>query len=143
MQALNKASSWLHVGDTSQIIVSINPKIDVTIKRLEKDFFDGNFKQAIDDLNSLIKDNDGETLKSVKYQLLLLRASFLMQFRKLDEFEELLSHIEAEYSSFIEIKFKELKLTLMSFKKDENFFEFSKQRNHSPPNPNRNISPTS
>ncbi len=114
-------------GSKQSNAILINPKIDVIIKRIEKDFSDGNFKQAIDDLNSLIKDNDGEALKQVKYQLLLLRASFLMQFRKLDEFEELLSHIEVEYNSFIEGKLKELKLTLMAFKKDENFFVLSKQ----------------
>lgn len=128
MQAINKIISILHLGNNSQTIyVSTNPDIDVTIRRVEKDFFYGNFKQAIDDLNDLIESNNGDALKPVKYQLLLLRASFLMQFRKLDEFESLLLHIEKEYSSFIEIKFKELKLTLMSFKKDENFFEFSKQ----------------
>ena len=48
----------------------INPKINVSIKRIEKDLFDGNFKQAINDLDSLIKDNSSETLKIVKYQLL-------------------------------------------------------------------------
>lgn len=132
---LNKISNFLQFGSNIQTnIISINPKIDVTIRRIEKDFFDGNFKQAIDDLNSLINDNSSEALKSVKYQLLLLKASFLMQFRKMDEFEELIELIEKEYKDFIEIKFKELKLTLMAFHKDENFFDFSKQLRVETPN---------
>lgn len=135
IQAANTTSSLFTFGDTSQVInISINPNIDVSIKRIEKDFFDGNFKQAIDDLNALIKDNDGDALKAVKYQLLLLKASFLVQFRKIDEFEELLAYIEERYKSFIELKFKELKLTLMTFKKDENFFEFSKELRLETPN---------
>jgi len=114
--------------------ISINPKIGVSIKRIKKDFFDGNFKQAIDDLDSLITDNSNESLKSVKYELFLIKASFLMQLMKIDEFEELIELIEKEYKSFIEIKFKEFKLTLMAFNKNEAFFEFSKQLRIETPN---------
>lgn len=123
--------------DSSQNI-TINPKIDVSIRRIEKDFFDGNFRQAVEDLNDLIKDNSSEALKSVKYQLLLLKASFLMQFRKIDEFEELIELIENKYSNELKsdngTKFEELKLTLMAFNKDEEFFEFSKQIRRDTPN---------
>lgn len=132
---LNKISTLFQFGNNTQTnIISINPKIDVTIRRVEKDFFDGNFKQAIDDLDALIADNSNEALKSVKYQLLLLKASFLLQFRKMDQFEKLIELIEKEYRTFIEIKFKELKLTLMALHNDEFFFEFSKQIRIETPN---------
>jgi hypothetical protein len=131
----NKISTFFQFGSNTQTnIISINPRIDVTIKRIEKDFFDGNFKQAIDDLDSLITDSSNEALKSVKYQLLILKANFLMQFRQINEFQELLEHIEKEYKNFIEIKFKELTLTLMAFNKNQEFFEFSKQLRIETPN---------
>ncbi|MCK5293772.1 MAG: hypothetical protein KAJ49_03900, partial [Arcobacteraceae bacterium] len=116
----------------------INPKINVSIKRIEKDLFDGNFKQAINDLDSLIKDNSSETLKIVKYQLLLLKISFLLQFRKMDEFEELIKLIENKYNNEIKsdnsTKFQEFKLTLMAFNRNEDFFAVSKQLRIDTPN---------
>lgn len=131
----NIIKNILQIGNNTQTNnISINPKIDVSIRRIEKDFFDGNFKQAIDDLNSLITDNSDESLKSVKYQLLLLKANFLMQFRQMNEFQELIEFIEKEYKNFIEIKFKEFKLTLMAFNKNQEFFEFSKQLRIETPN---------
>ncbi len=131
----NSIKSWIQIGNNNQTnIISINPKIDVTIKRIEKDFFDGNFKQSTEDLDSLINDNSNEALKSVKYQLLILKASFLMQFRKRNEFQELIEFIEKEYKNFIEIKFKELKLTLMAFNKNQEFFDSSKQLRIETPN---------
>lgn len=135
MQIFNSIKNLIQFGNNTQINnISINSKIDTSIKRIKKDFFDGNFKQAIDDLDSLITDNNNESLKSVKYQLLLLKASFLMQFRKFDESEELIELIEKEYKNFIEIKFKEFKLTLMALNKNEGFFEFSKKLRIETPN---------
>lgn len=131
----NSIKSWIQIGNNNQTnIISINPKIDVTIKRIEKDFFNGNFKQSIEDLGSLIIDNSSESLKSVKYQLLILKASFLMQFRQINEFQELIELIEKDYKNFIEIKFKELKLTLMAFNKNQEFFEFSEKLRIETPN---------
>ena len=65
------------------------------------------FKQAIDNLDSLITDNSSETRKAIKYQLLFLRADFLVQFRKMNEFKEIIELIETEYKDYIKIKFKE------------------------------------
>jgi len=131
----NSIRNYIQFGNNTQTNnILVNPKIDTSIKRIEKDFFDGNFKQAIDDLDSLITDNNNESLKSVKYQLLLLKASYLMQFSKMDEFQEIIEFIETEYKNFIEIKFKEFKLTLMAFNKNEEFFEFSKQLRLETPN---------
>lgn len=113
---------------------SINPKIDVTLKSIKKDFSVGNFKQAVEDLDELIRDNSSEALKSVKYQLLLIKANFLMQFRKIGEFQELIEHIETEYKTFIDTKFKELKLTLFALTNNQKFFELSKQLRLEAPN---------
>lgn len=135
IQMFNSIKNLIQFGNNTQTNnISINPKIDVSIRRVEKDFFDGNFKQAVDDLESLIADNSSEGLKSVKYQLLVLKASYLMQFRQMNEFKELIELIEKEYKNFIEIKFKELKLTLMAFNKNKEFFEFSKQLRIETPN---------
>jgi len=110
-------------------ITSINPKIDTTIQIIKKNFFDGSFKEAIDNLNSLIEENSAETLKSIKYQLLILKADFFLNLRKIEEFKKLLLHIETEYQSELQqdnnIKFKELKLTLLSLEKHKNFFDFA------------------
>ncbi|WP_323659401.1 hypothetical protein [Aliarcobacter butzleri] len=131
----NSIKNFIQFGNNTQTNnISINPKINTSIKRIEKDFFDGNFKQAIDDLDSLIADNNNEALKSVKYQLLILKASFLMQFRQINEFQELIELIEKEYKNFIEIKFKELRLTLMAFNKNQEFFDYSKQLRIETPN---------
>lgn len=125
---LNSIFNLFHIGNTTQTnTISINPKIDVTLERIEKDFSDGNFKQAVEDLDELIKDNSSEALKSIKYQLLLIKANFLMQFRKIDEFQEFIEYIEKEYKTFVNHKFKELKLTLFALTNNEKFFELSKQ----------------
>ncbi len=136
MQMLNSIFNLFHIGNTTQTnIISINPIIDdVTLKRIEKDFFDGNFKQAVEDLDKLITKNNSEALKSVKYQLLLIKANFLMQFRKIDEFQEIIEHIEKEYKTFIDTKFKELKLTLFALTNNQEFFELSKQVRLETPN---------
>lgn len=135
MQLLNSIFNLFHIGNTTQTnIISTNPKIDVILRRIEKDFFDGNFKQAVEDLDELIRDNSSEALKSVKYQLLLIKANFLMQFRKIDEFQEFIEHIEKEYKTFINAKFIELNLNLMSLSKNEDFFVLAKQLRLETPN---------
>ena len=135
IQMFNRITTFFQFGNNTQNnTILINPIIDVTIKRIEKDFSDGNFKQAVEDLNKLITDNSSEALKSVKYQLLLIKANFLMQFRKVSEFEELIEHIEKEYKTFIDTKFKELKLTLFALTNNQKFFELSKQVRLETPN---------
>jgi hypothetical protein len=135
IQMINKISTWFQIGNNTQNnTVLINPKIDVTLKRIEKDFSGGNFKQAVEDLDKLITDNSSEDSKSVKYQLLLIKADFLMQFRNINDFKELLDHIEKEYKTFIDTKFKELKLTLFALTNNQEFFELSKQMRLETPN---------
>lgn len=105
--------------------VIINAEIDASIKRIEKDFFDGRFSDAIELLDALFQENQSN--EKVKYQLLLRKIEFSMQFRKFDEFKELLESIESNYKAHLDTKFKELKLTLMALEKNEEFFSFSKQ----------------
>jgi hypothetical protein len=135
----NSIKHFIQFGNNTQINnISINPKINVSIKRVEKDFFDGNFNQAMNDLNLLIEDNSSELLKVIKYQLLLLKMSFLLQFRKIDEFEELIELIENKYSNELKndssTKFQEFKLTLMAFNKNDEFFKLSKELKSDTPN---------
>jgi hypothetical protein len=135
----NSIKNFIQFGSNTQTNnISINPKVDVSIRRIEKDFFEGNFNQAISDLNLLIEDNSSESLKVVKYQLLLLKMSFLLQFRKMNEFKELINLIEDKYYNELKndssTKFQELKLTLMAFNKNYEFFELSKQLRIDTPN---------
>ena len=65
---INKISSFIQVGSNIQnntIIYDVN--IDIPLKRIDKDFNEGNIKQAYDDLNSLLEDNKSNP--KIKYQL--------------------------------------------------------------------------
>jgi hypothetical protein len=129
----NNSNSIFQIGNTVQTnIIIINVKVDASIKRLKKDFDEGSFTQAINFLNALLVEN--EQNKAVKYQLLLVKISFLMQFRQMNDFQEYLELITKEYCEFIDIKYKELKLTLMSFLGEEDFFSYSKQLRLETPN---------
>jgi len=108
-------------GDNTQhntIIYDVN--IDTPLKRIDKDFNEGNIKQAYDDLNSLLEDNKSNP--KVKYQLLVKKCSFLFSVRKYDESIQLLNHIEQHYQEFIDITFEEVKLIELSINKDETAF---------------------
>ena len=122
----NSIKSLFQIGNNTQSNTIIyDAKIDSSIKRMKKDFDEGNFGQAVDFLDSLLLENEHN--EEVKYQLLIVKVSFLMQLRQMDEFKEYLGLIEEKYSKFIDIKYKELKLTLMAFSGEEEFFTFSKQ----------------
>lgn len=111
------------VGNTNNII--INAEIDTAIKRLKKDFYDTNFEQAVNDLNSFMKENEHNP--KVKYQLLLVKIDFLREFREMDDFKDYIELIESKYSEFIDNKFRELKLTLLASLGNETFFQLSKE----------------
>ncbi|MGB6128583.1 MAG: hypothetical protein WBG30_07525 [Psychrilyobacter sp.] len=110
----------------------INPKIDSSIKRLKKDFFDGKFKEAVTFLDSLLEENEHNV--AVKYQLLLVKIDFLINFRKFDEFNEYIELVEKQYSEFITLTFKEYKLLSLSLSNDNSFFLLSKQLRLETPN---------
>jgi len=129
----NIFKSFINIGDTKQSnTIVINAEVDASIKRIEKDFFDGRFSDAVELLDALLLENQNND--KVKYQLLLRKIEFAMQFRKFDEFKELIASIESNYSVHLDTKFKELKLTLMALEKNEEFFSFSKQLRLETPN---------
>lgn len=107
--------------------IVINAKIDSSIERIKKDFSDGNFEEALTFLDKLLEEN--EKVKKAKYHLLLQKADFLRQLSKYDEFKEYIESIEknSDYKPYIDNKFRELKLTILSMNKDTDFFEISKQ----------------
>lgn len=110
----------------------LQTKINASVKRLKKDFFDGNFTEAIDFLNSLLAEYEDDV--EIKYQLLVVKISFLMQLRKMDEFKEYIELIENDYTKFINIEFRELKLTLLAFENNQDFFDMSKKLRLETPN---------
>ncbi len=107
-------------------------KINTSIKRIEKDFSEGRFQQSMDDLNSYLKEYEKNEVAT--YQLLVSKTKFLLELKKLDEFKELIELIESEYKNNVDTKFKELKITLLAFEKDESFFEESKKLRLKTPN---------
>lgn len=100
-------------------------KINTSIKRMEKDFFDANFTQSLEDLDSYLLEYVKN--KEATYQLLVSKTKFSLDLQKFDEFKELIEVVEKEYKDYVDTKFKELKITLLALEKNEVFFEESKQ----------------
>jgi len=121
----NSSKSILQIGDTVQTnTIIINAKVDASIKRVKKDFDEGNFTQAISFLDALFVEN--EQNKAVKYQLLIVKISFLFSLRRYDEAGKLLKNVEQNYSEFIDVSYEELKLIVLSLEKQEkSFFELT------------------
>jgi hypothetical protein len=121
--------------DNNTTIIN-NAKIDTSVKRLEKDFHDGNIKQALDDLESLLIENKLNT--EIKYQLYIKKTSFLFSLRRYDEALDLLKYTEKEYKSFLDTSFDELKLISFSMNNDnKTFFELvDKIKVENPKSPN-------
>jgi len=124
----NLIKNIFQIGDNhlSNSII-INAEIDSSIERIKRDFDEGKFEEALTFLDDLLKDN--ENVKKIKYHLLLEKADFLRQLSRYDEFREYIESIEknSDYKPYIDNKFRELKLTILSMDKDTDFFERSKQ----------------
>jgi len=117
----NSIFSIFQRGDNTQHNTTIyDANIDVPLKRIDKDFNEGNIKQAHDDLNSLLEDNNSNP--KIKYQLLIKKISFLFSLRRYDEARKLLGNVEKNYSDFIDISYEELKLIEISLEKEEQAF---------------------
>ncbi|RKZ25029.1 hypothetical protein DRQ29_06960, partial [bacterium] len=110
-------------GDISQSNTTVyHAKIDTSVKRLEKDFNDGNIKQAMNDLSSLLEENKANS--AIKYQLLVKKTSFLFALQKHNEAISLVNSIEKNYNEFLDIAYEEVKLIVLSLqKKEEDFFQ--------------------
>jgi len=121
MKMLNRIFSFFNKGTIVQNNINIsNTDLLPIMKNLKKDFFNGNIKK-IEELNEYIAHYNSD--KRNLYFLLLLKAEFLLQLFKFDEFEELLHHLEKNYERFLDSKFDELKLILFSFKGNKNEFK--------------------
>ncbi len=120
---LNSILNFFQIGNNTQInnhVTVYNAKIDTSIKRLEKDFHDGNIKQAIDNLESFLIENSSNL--EIKYQLHIKKTSFLFSLRRYNEALTLLEYIKKNYKKFLDISFDELKLISFSISKDEESF---------------------
>jgi len=124
---LNKIFNIFQIGNNAQINKTIeiyDAKINTSIKRIEKDFNDGNIQQAMDDLSLLLEENNSN--QKIKYQLLVRKASFLFGLRRYDEAVNLVENIEKNYFPFLEVKFEEVKLIVLSLhKQEEQFFQLA------------------
>lgn len=122
----NFIKTFLQIGNNTQVNnITINAKVKASIEHIENDFNEGKFEESIKFLDKLLIEN--EKIKENKYHLLLVKIDFLRQFRKYSEFEEYLTSIEQndDYKSYLDNRFKELKLSLLSMKKDESFFKLA------------------
>ena len=118
---INKLFSFLSSGTNIQNNIAVySSKIETSIKHINRDFNNGDIKQAFEDLNSLIYENDNNS--KIKYHLLVNKASFLFSVRKYDEALKLIENIEKNYSQFIDLSFEEVKLIELSLKKQEEEF---------------------
>ncbi len=123
----NSIKAFFQIGNNTQSNTIIyDAKISTSVKRLEKDFNSGNIKQAMEDLASLLEENNAN--KKIKYQLLIQKISFMFSLRQYDEAKSLLTNIERSYSNFIDVSYEELKLIDLSLEKEkEVFFELVDQ----------------
>ncbi|MCK5538626.1 MAG: hypothetical protein KAI79_17515, partial [Bacteroidales bacterium] len=118
---INRISSFIQVGNNYQNNTIIhNTKIDTSVKRLEKDLHDGNIKQVMEDLSSLMDENKDD--KKIRYQLLVKKASFFFSLRRYDEAIKLVENIEKNYTDFIDVSLEEIKLIELSLEKQEKVF---------------------
>jgi len=121
---INKISSIIQVGNNIQnnTIIHNDVNMDTPLKRIDKDFKEGNIREACDDLNSLLEEHKANL--KIKYQLLIKKTSFLFSLRQYDEAKKLLDNLEKNYSDFIDVSYEELKLIDLSLeKREEVFFE--------------------
>jgi len=131
---MNFNVSLIQRDNTQSEVIVVNADIDSSINRVKKDFSEGQFEDSMTFLDELLKDN--EKIKEIKYHLLITKVDFLRQFRRFDEFIEYIEIIEQneDYIPYINTKFKELKLTLLSLNKDDSFFKLSKELRLDTPN---------
>ena len=121
----NIFTALFNFGATTQAEnIIISAKIDTLIKRIKKDFSKGEFSQAFDDLDSSLVENT-DNIK-VTYELLLVKLKFFIDCRRFKESNELIEVLEKKYKKFNNnLKFKELKLTMMSLNDDDKFLEYA------------------
>jgi len=118
---INKISSLIQVGNNYQNNTIIyNAKIDTAVKRFEKDFHDGNIKQAMEDLSSLMDEKKDD--KKARYQLLVKKASFYFSLRRYDEAIKLVENIATNYIDLLDVSLEEIKLIQLSLEKNEKDF---------------------
>jgi len=118
---LNLIKSILHIGNNMQInTINYDAKISTSIKIIEKDFNSGNIREAMEDLSSLIEENNAN--QKIKYQLLVQKTSFMFSLRRYDESKKLLDNLEKNYSDFIDVAYEELKLIDLSLERQEEMF---------------------
>ncbi|MDY0403430.1 hypothetical protein [Sulfurovum sp.] len=121
----NSVNAGYISGDVNQSnTIVYHAKIDTSVKRLVEDFNNGNIKQALEDLHSLLEENND--IPIIKYQLLVKKSSFLFALRKYDEAISLIESIEKHYQDFLDVTYEEVKLIVLSLNKaEEEFFELT------------------
>ena len=107
-------------NNTLNNTIIYDANIDTSLNRIDKDFKEGNIKQACDDLNSLLEENKANL--KIKYQLLIKKISFLFSLRRYSEAKKLLDNVEKNYNDFIDVSYEELKLIDLSLEKREQIF---------------------
>jgi len=119
MKIKNLIFSIYNSGEMNQ--GNINPQIDSSLSLLKNNFYEGKFKISLATLDKLIEENSN--IEKTKYQLLLLKADFLISLRQVDKYIELIEYIENSFNSTNDLKFKECKLNVFSFKGDKESFD--------------------
>lgn len=113
---LNKTSTFLNRGVINQTII-VDPKIDPVLKIIKKDFYSGKIVSALSSLQDLI--NDYSDRENIVFQLLKLKAHFLLSLYKTEDYLKLIELLE-RYSKYEDNDYKQLKLSYYMIKLDTN-----------------------
>lgn len=112
----NKISNFFNRGIINQTII-VDPKIDPILTILKKDFYSGKITSAFETLQQLITEyND---IEKIVFQLLKVKAHFLLALYKINDYIILFKHLEKNYN-YSDSDYKQLKLFYFLIKQDKN-----------------------
>ena len=130
--------NWLlsifNFGNSTQVENTIiHSKVDTLNDLIKKKFFEGKFSEAFDSLDSAIMEHNSNS--EATYKLLLVKLKFLIDCRRFNEANEIITVFEKEKRN--DLQFNELKLTMMSLNQNsEEFFAFAEELRIKTPNSN-------
>ena len=118
---INRVFSFFSKGNTyNQTNITINASKNQTLlKSIDQFFHNGNINKAFETLNNAIQE---QSHNESKYPFLVKKLGYYLELSNIDKAKSLTDNINRNYSDFIDIKFKEYKLLLLSVDNDETGF---------------------
>lgn len=112
--------NWLlsifNFGNSTQVENTIiHSKVDTLNDLIKKKFFEGKFSEAFDSLDSAIMEHNSNS--EATYKLLLVKLKFLIDCRRFNEANEIITVFEKEKRN--DLQFNELKLIPLNITKSK------------------------